>query len=283
MGNIKIIADSTCDLSQNLIKQYDITIIPLCIVLDMESYYDLEEIVPEKIYEWSENCHKTPKTSAPSIQKVEDILLPFIKEGKDIIFIGISEEMSTTCNVVHLIKNEYLYERIFVINSMNLSTGIGLQVLRAANMAGEGYRAEEIVAVIEGARSDVRASFVVDTLEYLAMGGRCSSVTALLASKLKLKPMIEVANGKMGVTKKYRGTLERSIMKYVEDMKEDLCKADKSYVFITHSGCTNEIIEEVKNYLAKLNYFENIEITRAGGVVSSHCGPGTLGVLFYEK
>lgn len=283
MGVIKIIADSTCDLSSELVKQYDITIIPLCIVLDMESYYDLEEIVPEEIYKWADAQHKTPKTSAPSIQKVKDILLPFIKEEKDIIFLGISEEMSTTCNVVNLVKNDYNYQRIFVINSMNLSTGIGLQVLRAANMAKKGYVAEEIVSAIEEARGDVRASFVVDTLEYLAMGGRCSSVTALLANKLKLKPMIEVSKGLMGVTKKYRGTFEKSIMKYVEDMRTDLCNADKSVVFITHSGCNHEIIERVKQYLVDLNYFENIEITRAGGVVSSHCGPGTLGVLFYEK
>lgn len=283
MGEIKIVADSTCDLSPELIMQYDITIIPLCIILDMESYYDLEEIVPEDIYKWANEQHKTPKTSAPSIQKVEDILMPFIKEEKDIIFLGISEEMSTTCNVVNIIKNEYNYSRLFIINSMNLSTGIGLQVLRAATMAKKGFKAEEIVATIEETRCDVRASFVVDTLEYLAMGGRCSSVTALLANKLKLKPMIEVSNGKMGVTKKYRGTLEKSIMKYIEDMRVDLCKSDKAMVFITHSGCDSKMIEQVKQYLVDFNYFENIEITRAGGVVSSHCGPGTLGVLFYEK
>lgn len=164
---------------------------------------------------------------------------------------------------------------------MNLSTGIGLQVLRAARMAAEGMDAETIVKQIEADRDKVRASFVVDTLTYLARGGRCTAVTALLANTLHLHPRIDVTNGAMQVSKKYRGNIEKAIMNYVRDMEADLLKADDTCVFITHSGCEEKLIEVVKEYLESLDYFKEIHITRAGGVISSHCGPGTLGVLFY--
>lgn len=166
---------------------------------------------------------------------------------------------------------------------MSLSTGIGLQILRAARLAQEGKTADEIIAEIESTRSKVRASFVVDTMEYLAMGGRCSSVAALLASTLKIKPMIEVAHGKMGVAKKYRGNIDKVIIKYVQDLSEKLKNAEPEIVFITHSPCNADIVEKVREYLQNMNYFTEIAETNAGGTISCHCGPGTLGVLFYEK
>ena len=192
-------------------------------------------------------------------------------------------DMSTTCNVMRLAAKELETDRIFVINSMSLSTGIGLQVLRAAEMAEAGASAEEIVETINGAREKVRASFVVDTLTYLARGGRCSSVTALLANTLKLKPRIVVKDGKMGVDKKYRGPLGKVLVKYTKDMEEELLEADETRIFITHSGCDPETVGQVRSYLESLGRFKEIIETRAGGVISSHCGPGTLGVLFYMK
>ena len=191
--------------------------------------------------------------------------------------------MSTTCNVMRLAARELETDRIFVIDSMSLSTGIGLQVLRAAEMAEAGASAEEIVEAIEGAREKVRASFVVDTLTYLARGGRCSSVTALLANTLKLKPRIVVKDGKMGVDKKYRGPLGKVLVKYTKDMEPELLQADPARVFITHSGCDPETVEQVRAYLKSLGIFGDVIETRAGGVISSHCGPGTLGVLFYMR
>ena len=167
--------------------------------------------------------------------------------------------------------------------SRNLSTGIGLQVLRAAQLAQEGRSAEEIVKEIEEARDKVRASFVVERLDYLAMGGRCSTVTALLGGKLNLKPRIEVSQGKMSAGRKYRGAQDKVIMKYVQDMRDNLLAADGHRVFITHSGCPDEVIRQVRDFLEGLEHFEDIRVTRAGGVISSHCGPGTLGVLYYEK
>lgn len=283
MKKVKIIADSTCDLTDGQLKAHDISMVPLCIVMNDKSYFDRIEVTPEEIFRWSEENKTTPKTAAVSVEKALDAIEPYVKEGRDVVFLGISEDMSTTCNVMRMAAEELHTDRVFVIDSMNLSTGIGLQVLRAAEMAEAGSSAEEIVSAVEAARDKVRASFVVDTLTYLARGGRCSSVTALLANTLKLKPRIEVKDGKMGVDKKYRGALDKVILKYTKDMEAELLKADEKRVFITHSGCDKAVVEKVRAYLEGLGKFEEILETRAGGVISSHCGPGTLGVLFYVK
>ncbi len=283
MGTIRIVADSTCDLSKELLEQYNITIIPLNIVLDMKSYQDGEDITPEEIYRWSDEVHMTPKTAAPELGVVLEILRPMTLAAEDIIFFGISEEMSVTCQVVRMAAEELAYDRIWVINSKNLSTGIGLQVLKATHLAKAGLRAEEIVQEIEKARSRVRASFVVDTLTYLHRGGRCSSVAALLGNTLKLKPMIAVTDGKMGVARKYRGRTQAVVRSYAKDLEQELLMADPARVFITHSGIGEDILKETYEYLTGLNYFDEILITRAGGVISSHCGPCTLGILYYCK
>lgn len=280
---IKIIADSTCDLSEDLLKKYDISIIPLCIVMGDNSYNDGLEVTPDEIYKWADANKTTPKTAASSFDYALQVLTPYMKAGDDIIFIGIGEKLSTTCNVIRLIGSDEDYSRLYVVDSANLSTGIGLQVLYAARLAAEGKSAVEIVERLEARRDKVRASFVVETLTYLARGGRCNSVTALLGNALSLKPEIVVEDGAMKVAKKYRGKQSSVILKYAKDMEEALKSADPSCVFITHSGCSSEITDSVKNYLESLNHFEHIYITRAGGVISSHCGPGTLGVLFYAE
>lgn len=283
MGTVKIVADSTCDLSEELLNQFEITVIPLNIVLDMESYQDGRDITAEEIYRWSDEMNATPKTAAPEIGYVLDVLRPMVEAGDDIIFIGISEEMSVTCQVIRMAAEELSYNRIWSVNSQNLSTGIGLQVLRAAHMAKEGAAAATIVNEIESTRSNVRASFVVDTLTFLHRGGRCNSVAALLGNTLKLKPMIAVKNGKMGVAKKYRGRTAAVVRSYAKEQVPELLKADSARVFITHSGISDEIINETYEFLLGLNYFNEILITRAGGVISSHCGPNTLGILYYSE
>ncbi len=283
MAKVRIVADSTCDLTEALLQKYEISIIPLCIIMDDKSYYDGEEVSPKEIFEWADKTNTTPKTAAASFDKATEILKPYMEAGDDIIFFGISTQMSTTCNVVRLVAEENSYERLFIVDSRNLSTGIGLQVIKAAELVEKGMTAENIVNIIEEKREAVRASFIVDTLTYLARGGRCNSVTALLGNALKLHPMIYVENGVMAVGKKYRGNLETSLVKYAKDLKEEMLKADPTRVFITHSGCAPEIVAEVRECVKNLAYFDEIIETRAGGVISSHCGPGTLGILYYAK
>ena len=282
-GKIHIFADSTCDLSEELIEKYQITVIPLCIILDDKSYYDKVELTPEEIFRWADEKKTTPKTAAVSFEYAEKLLAPCLEAGDDVIFFGISEEMSTTCNVMRLVGQDHPNGRLFVVDSRNLSTGIGLQVLRAAELAEQGFSAEEIVSAVEQEREKVRASFVVDTLTYLARGGRCSGATALVATTLKLHPCIQVVEGKMIVGKKYHGSVEKALLRYEKDLEEELLRADPRRVFITHSGTAAEVVATIRKRLEELTYFQEIHETIAGGVISSHCGPGTLGILFYEK
>ena len=282
-GMTKIISDSTSDLSEELINRYDIRIIPLHILLGEEEYEDGFGITPGQIYEWADKNKTTPKTSAPSLEKAIEVMGPILEAGDEIVCFTISSDMSTSYNVMRLAAEELeASDRVFVIDSANLSTGIGHLVVEAAEMAKKGMAAKEIVQQIEDLKPRVRASFVVDTLMYLYRGGRCTGVAALAGSMLKLHPKIVVADGKMGVGKKYRGRIEHVIMEYAGDMKEDLLKAKKDRVFITHSGCDQAVVDAVYQYLEELHHFTNISVTRAGGVISSHCGPGTLGVLYID-
>lgn len=283
MSKVRIVADSTCDLSKELLEKYDISVIPLCIVMGEKSYYDGLEISPDEIYAWADENKTTPKTAAVSMDMTEEILKPFMEAGDEIIFFGISTEMSTTCNVVRIVGEDADYDKLYIVDSRSLSTGIGLQVLRAAEMAQAGMCAEDIVEEINEARDKVSASFVVDTLTYLARGGRCTAATALVANTLKLHPEIVVRDGKMGVNKKYRGSLDSALLKYAKELQEDLLQADPKRVFLTHSGCSQETLDKVYSFLKEWEYFDEIHIARAGGVISSHCGPGTLGILFYKK
>lgn len=281
---IQIISDSTCDLSKELIEKYNISILPLHILLGDKEYDDRVNITPDEIFAWSDENKKTPTTAAPSLGEALDMFRPYVEEGKELICFSISDSMSTSGNVMRMAAEELEAEdRIHVVDSANLSTGIGLLVIEAAIMAEKGKNAAEIVERLEELKPQVRASFVVDTLTYLHRGGRCSSVAALAGGVLKLHPKIVVENGKMDASKKYRGKLPAVIKDYVEDMEEELKAAKPDRVFITHSGCDEAIVEEVRTYLAQLNVFKEILETRAGGVISSHCGPGTLGVLFIAR
>lgn len=283
MKKIRIVADSTCDLSAELIEKYDIPVIPLSIIMEDKSYYDGVEITPDEIFSWANANKTTPKTSAVNIAYSKEILKPFMDNGEDIIFFGISSKMSGTCSAINMIAMQEEYDRLFVIDSANLSTGIGLQIIRAVELAEKGLTAEEIVADIESNKANVRASFVIDTLTFLARGGRCTALTAMMANTLRLHPMIVVRDGAMGVTKKFTGKMDVALNKYFESLKPELAKADPSRVFITHSGCNEKTILAIYDKLSELGYFNEILITRAGGVISSHCGPNTLGILYYVK
>ena len=279
--SVKIIADSTCDLSKDLLEKYDISVLPLHIVLGDKEYKDGLEISPDEIYNWSNLNKEAPKTSAVAISDAMDIFNTYIKEYEEIVCFSISGQMSTTVNVMRMAAEELeLEDKIHIIDSENLSTGGGSLVIEASIMAKEGKSGIEIVEAINQLKPFVKASFIVDTLTFLHRGGRCSGVAALAGGALKLHPKIVVENGGMKPDKKYRGKMNSAILSYVKDLEAQIKDARNDRVFITHSGCDEEIIESVRLYLSELGHFEEILITRAGGVISSHCGPGTLGVLF---
>lgn len=283
MRTVGIIADSTCDLSKELLERYQIHILPLHIHLGEKEYTDGVDITPEQIYTWSDENKSTPKTSTMTPFEAEACLKKQLALYEEVICFFISEAMSTSANVMRIAAAELEVEkRVFVVDSGNLSTGIGHQVIEAAIMAEQGENAREIVKKIAQIKSSVRASFVVDTLTYLHRGGRCSGLTAIAGITLGIHPCIYVTEGKMQPGKKYRGRMEKVIKRYVDDLMPLLKSAHKERVFITHSGCSPKIVDMVRKELEELHHFDEILITQAGSVIASHCGPGTLGVLFIE-
>lgn len=278
---IKIISDSTCDLSKELVEKYEVTILPLHVLLGEDEFLDGVNITPDDIYKWSDENKTTPKTSAVSMEDAMETMKPFLDQGHEIICFSVSGHLSTTGNVMRLAAEELGAEdKISVVDSQSLSTGVGQLVIEASIMAQEGKSREEIVSRIEELKPCLRVSFVVDTLTYLHRGGRCSGLAAMAGGMLKLHPKIMVKDGILGADKKYRGKLSATIMNYSKEQEEDLLKAKKERIFITHSGCEEEIVNSVREYLESLNHFDEILVTRAGSVISSHCGWGTLGLLY---
>lgn len=278
---IRIISDSTCDLSAELQARCGVTILPLNIVLGDATYRDGVDITPDEIYAWADAHQTTPKTAACSTDAARKAFRPLIENGDELLVFTISASMSGSHNAMRLAADMLEGgERIHLIDSANLSTGVGLLVMAAADMVAQGLPAGEIVRRVEELKPLVRASFVVDTLTYLHRGGRCSGVAAFMGSALKLHPRIRVTGGAMSADKKYRGAMDRVLMKYVADLEAELRTARPERVFITHSGVSESTIRSVEDYLRGLGRFGEILVTRAGGVISSHCGPGTLGVLF---
>ena len=279
---IRISADSTCDLSPQLLEQYGIETLPLYVIYDGVEYKDGVDLTPDQLYEKVRQGGKLGSTAAIN---VDDYLGFFsrLRESCDtVIHFTISSEMSSCCQNARIAAQEV--GGVYVIDSRNLSTGIGLQMLRACELAQNGMAAEVIVSAVTAMADKVDATFVPDHLEYLKMGGRCSAVTALSASLLRIHPCIQVRDGKMGVGKKYTGSHEAVLMKYIKDRLSKLEEVDLSRVFITHSGMTDPtLVDKVKDAVLAIAPFEDVQVTRAGCTISNHCGPNTLGLLFCKK
>lgn len=281
MSNIVITSDSTSDLSIELRERYNISVLPLGVTLGDKSYKDGVDITPDDIYAHHAKTGELPKTTAANVDECINFFKKFVDEGKTVIHFSISSDMSSTYNNGRLASMEF--DNVYVIDSGNLSTGEGLLVVAAAEMAEQGLGAEEIVAKIEDLVSKVDASFVIDNLEYLHKGGRCSALAMLGANVLKLKPCIEVKNGSMGVGKKYRGRYGDVLKTYVDERLANVDDIDTSRVFVTHAGCDEEIVNAVVEQVKSKGIFKEVFLARAGCTISSHCGADTLGVLFIRK
>lgn len=278
---IIISSDSTCDLSKELVDRYQIRIQPMGISLGDQMYRDGVDITPDMIYAHHEKTGQLPKTSAINVVEALEYFEKLTKDGSAVIHFTISSSMSSTYNNACVAAQEF--ENVYVVDAKNLSTGSGLLVLAAAEMVQEGLEAQQIVEKLNDLEDRVDASFVVDNLEYLVKGGRCSALAAFGANLLQLKPCISVKNGAMGVGKKYRGKFEKVLLTYVADRladAEDIC-LDR--VFVTHAGCDPKVVESVAEAVKNTLPFREILVTRAGCTVSSHCGANTLGVLFIRK
>ena len=278
---IIIASDSTCDLGDALIEKYGVKILPLGVTLGEENYTDGVDIDPDMIYANYEKTGQLPKTSAVNIAAFEDCFEEYTAQGYSIVVFTISSEMSSTYHNAVLAAEDY--ENVHVIDTRNLSTGGGLLVATAAEMAKSGKSAAEIADKCRELASHVDASFVIDSLEFLHKGGRCSALAAFGANLLQLKPCITVKGGKMGVNKKYRGKFAAVLPQYIEDRMSDPSDIYLDKVFVTHAGCDKEKINACVEKVKSIAPQANVMITRAGCTVSSHCGRNTLGVLFIRK
>ena len=278
---VLIVSDSTSDLSPELIEKYGIKVLALGVTIGDKTYSDGIDINPDVIYENYEKTGQLPKTAAINIATFEDVFEEYTQEGYSVVLFTISSEMSSTYSNARLAAEDY--ENVFVVDTRNLSTGGGLLVLTAAEMAEAGKSAKEIADECTRLTDYVDASFVIDSLEFLHKGGRCSALAALGANLLQLKPCITVKGGKMGVNKKYRGKFATVLPQYIADRMGDASDINIDKVFVTHAGCETSIIESCVAKVKEIAPDANVMITRAGCTVSSHCGRNTLGVLFIRK
>ena len=278
---IKILSDSTCDLSRELIEHYNIGIVPLSVIKNGEDFKDGITITPADIFDHVAKGGDLCSTSAVSIGEYVDIFEPYTKDYDGIIHITIGSGFSTCYQSACLAAEEY--DNVRVVDSRNLSTGQGLVVLKACELAASCDDLDAIANELRAYTEKVESSFLVDKLDYLVKGGRCSSAAALGANLLSLKPCIEVKDGKMSVGKKYRGNYAKCLANYVKERLEGRDDIDRSTLFITKTvvsdDCYSAVLEAVKTY----GNFDTVYETNAGCTISCHCGPGTLGILFVRK
>ena len=278
---VVITADSTCDLSPELVERYSVKVLPLSILLGDESYYDGLNFTPADMYRRYRADGTLPKTSAPSVQRFLDFFRPYLDEGCEIVHLDISSELSSTYSTACIAAEEL--GGVYPVDSRMLSTGVGLLVIEAAECRDRGMSAREIAEHISSLTDKVDTSFVLDTLEFMWKGGRCTGVAALGANLLHLKPALEMKDGKLVVYKKYRGSIEHVYKQYIRERLSG-CKVRPGHVFITDSGEVAEsTVEELCSLVRELIPVEEIHHTLAGCTISTHCGPKTLGILFIEE
>ena len=278
---VMITADSTCDLSEELLSRYKVKILPLTILLGEESFLDGAHYTPADMYRRYRADGTLPKTAAPSLQQITDFFTPFLNEGYEIVHLDISSDLSSTCSNARIVASEL--EGVYVVDSRMLSTGVGLLVIEGAECRDKGMSAADIAEHLTELTNKVDTSFVLDTLEFMWKGGRCSGVAALGANLLKLKPALEMKDGKLGVYKKYRGNINSVYRQYITERLSGK-KVRPGHVFITESGeIEQSVIDELEALVRELIPVQEIHHTIAGCTVSSHCGPKTLGVLFINE
>lgn len=273
---VKIITDSCCDLSPEIVARYDIEVIPLSVLVHGTNHLDGIDLNAAQLFEAVKKFGELPKTSAPSVAAFSQVFTKY----PEFIYIGISSKLSATFQSAHLALEAIGNSNGRLIDSLNLSAGIGLLVIRAAELAKEGKTLDEIVQSIESLIAKTKSSFVIDTLDYLHMGGRCSSLEHVVGSLLKLRPVIEVrADGTLGVREKVSGSRRKALNALVADFSKHKDDIDPRRVFITHAASPDDALT-LKSELESILNIREIHITEAGSTISSHCGPNTIGILY---
>lgn len=281
MPKLKITCDSTCDLSAEQYNRYDISVIPLSVAMGDKLYRDGVDIRPEELFSYVEETGKLPTTSAISVGEYEDFFRPFVEEGYEVVHINLSSELSSSHQNARIAAQEL--GNVFVVDSRSLSTGSGHLVILAAELASSGYDGAYIAKSLDDMKGQLDVSFVLQTLDYLHKGGRCSGLARFGANMLKLRPEIVMENGTLHVGKMYRGSMEKTILDYIRGRLENEKAVNCDRIFVTHSGVPEEIVEKAVALVKELRPFEEVVVTVAGSTISCHCGPACIGVLFFRK
>ena len=279
MSDFVIVTDSTADLPPTSVREQDIRIVPLKVVFGDEILTDGVDCDGASLFKKVEQTGSLPKTSAPSPGDFAACFGPIIETGRSLLYIGISTELSSTVQNAVIAAQEYPEGSIEIVDSRNLSTGIGLLVLKAADLRREGKSLQETAETIRELTAQVKTGFVIDTLDYLYKGGRLSSLSHLVGSMLKIKPLVRVTDGKMGVADKLRGSGRKVAEVMLEQALADKERIDPARVFVTHAAA-DEIAAHLKEQLEQQLGGTEVLLSRAGSVISSHCGPGTVGILY---
>jgi DegV family protein with EDD domain len=275
---VTILTDSCADLSQQILDAYHLRTIPLHVLVGGEDHLD-SNLSLDELFTSVEQTGELPKTAAPSVQE----FITFFDSPDPKIYIGLSSQLSATMANARLAAEQRGEDDLHLVDSLNLSTGIGLLALKAADLRDAGWDAAAIAAEIEATRPKVRTAFVIDTMDYLYKGGRCTGLQAFVGSMLKIRPVIHVReDGSLGVLDKVRGTRKKALDSLLAGFKADLPDIDLTRVFVTHTNCEADA-EYLKNGLNKLAAVENVHITVAGATIASHCGPNTIGILYIKK
>jgi DegV family protein with EDD domain len=281
-NKVILTADSTSDLGEELKARFQITTIPLHVILKDKDYLDGIDLQPDDVLNAYTQEKVLPKTAAINTAEYIEFFKPFIDDGCEVVHLNISSALSTSHNSCKLAAEEL--GGVYPVDSRSLSSGTGLLLLHARSLVEQGLSAKEIAQSIQALTAHVQASFIIDSLEFLYKGGRCSALQMMGANLLNLKPCIEVNNrdGTMGVGQKYRGAFETVLIKYCDD-KLKSATVDSRYAFVTHAGVAPELAERIRDHVLSFNLFDEVFITRAGCTVTAHCGRNTLGVLFISK
>jgi DegV family protein with EDD domain len=282
MRPIKIVTDSTADLSAEIIKQYDIAVIPLYVSFGLQSYRDGLDIQTADLFREVKKTGKLPKTSAPTVEDFAAEFNTYIEKDMDVLYISISSKLSVSYQNACSAVARFPAGRIQAIDSFNVSTGIGILVTIAVDCLKRGLNLVETVSVVRATIPKVRTEFIIDTVEYLHKGGRCSGLQMLLSSLLEIHPIIKVADGAMHLDAKIRGNRQVVLRRLVKDALDNLSSIDRERIFITHSESADEAVW-IRDQLAEKNAAKELTITSAGCVISSHCGPRTVGIIYLEK
>ena len=278
---IKITADSTCDLSEELLRKWDITLMPMHILMGEESYLDGVTIRPAEVFAHVNAGGKMPKSAAANLVEYTDFFANYAKEYDAVIHISVSSKLSSCCQNAKLAADEF--ENVYVVDSQNICTGQGYLVLRAAKWAADGLTPRAIQMRLQSLAKRVELSFVLDRLDFMAKSGRCSGVLAFGANLLGIKPALEVIDGELKVVKKYRGSLPICVGKYITDQLANREDIDRSMVFISSTQAKPGCMEAIKAGLRQYGNFENVYETDIGTTIGGYSGPGTIGIVFARK